>query len=131
MTEDGGDGMIRIRRVYEAPDPAGGKRFLVDRLWPRGIRKEALPLDGWPKEAAPSNELRAWFHAGSGPWEAFRERYYRELEANPEAWRPLLEAAKEGTVALLYGAKDTEHNNAAALRDYLEKKLAGRATRPG
>lgn len=117
--------MIKIRRVYEAPGPADGARFLVDRLWPRGVRKEALPLDGWLKEVAPSNELRAWFHAGSGPWEAFRERYYRELDANPAAWRPLLAAAKAGPVTLLYAAKDTDHSNAAALRDYLEGKLAG------
>ncbi len=115
--------MIAIRRVYEPPDAAGGRRFLVDRLWPRGIRKEALPLDGWPKDAAPSSELRTWFHAGSGPWEAFRERYYRELDANPEAWRPLLAAAREGPVTLLYAARDPERNNAAALRDYLEGKL--------
>jgi uncharacterized protein YeaO (DUF488 family) len=122
--------MIKIRRVYEEPDPAGGRRFLVDRLWPRGLRKESLPLDGWPKEVAPSNALRAWFHTGSGPWEAFRERYFQELDARPEAWQPLLAAVKKGPVTLLYAAKDTERNNAAALRDYLEVKLAEESQTP-
>ncbi len=118
--------MIRLRRVYEAADATDGARFLVDRLWPRGVRKETPTLDGWVKEAAPSNELRKRFHAGAVSWEVFREQYFRELDSDPDAWRPLLEAARDGTVTLLYAAKDPEQNNAVALRDYLEKKLAER-----
>ena len=115
--------MIRIRRAYEEPTSQDGKRFLIDRLWPRGIRKENLVLDGWLKEAAPSNELRRWYHQDSQQWEAFRQRYYAELEKNPESWQPLLEAARKGNITLVYSARNEEQNNAVALKEFLEAHL--------
>ncbi|MFC4565345.1 DUF488 domain-containing protein [Nocardiopsis mangrovi] len=117
---------IDLVRVYDAVhDPPRGQVFLVDRVWPRGVRKEALRLDGWPKDAAPSNELRTWFGHDPAKWEEFRERYTAELESRPEAVAPLVEAARKGPVTLLFGAKDTEHNQAVVLRDHLRAR-AGR-----
>ncbi len=115
--------MIRTKRVYDPPARGDGKRFLVDRLWPRGCKKDAAALDGWLKEVAPSEELRRWFAHDPAKWEEFQRRYFAELEAKPEAWRPLLQAARKGTVTLLFGARDTEHNNAVALKRFLESKL--------
>jgi uncharacterized protein YeaO (DUF488 family) len=109
---------IEVARVYDDELPAG-RRFLVDRVWPRGVRKEELHLDGWLKDVAPSTELRRWFGHEPSRWEEFRRRYTEELEAHPHAWRPLLEALAVGDVVLLYAAKDTEHNNAVVLRDHL------------
>jgi uncharacterized protein YeaO (DUF488 family) len=115
--------MIRLKRVYDPPEPQDGRRFLVERLWPRGMRKDALSLDAWAKEAAPSTALRRWFGHDPKKWEEFQRRYFAELDRTPDAWRPLLDAARRGTITLLYSARDTDHNNAAALRTYLEKKL--------
>ncbi len=115
--------MIRLRRVYEAPAPGEGRRFLVERLWPRGVKKEALALDGWLKDVAPSQALRRWFAHEPARWAEFQRRYRAELDANPEAWQPLLDAARRGTITLLYSARDTEHNNALALKAYLEEKM--------
>jgi uncharacterized protein YeaO (DUF488 family) len=109
---------IEVARVYDDELPAG-RRFLVDRVWPRGVRKEELHLDGWLKDLAPSTELRRWFGHAPSRWEGFRRRYTEELEAHPHASRPLLEALAVGDVVLLYAAKDTEHNNAVVLRDHL------------
>lgn len=114
--------MIRVKRVYDPPDPDDGQRFLVERLWPRGVKKEALALDGWLREVAPSDGLRRWFGHDPAKWEEFRRRYFQELDARPEAVRPLLEAARRGNVTLLFSARDTAHNNAVVLRDYLERK---------
>lgn len=109
-----------IKRVYEPVSREDGKRFLVERLWPRGVRKADLPLAGWCKEAAPSGELRKWFHADpESRWEEFRRRYLAELKANPEAWQPLCEAAAHGPVTLLYSAHDEAHNSAVVLREFL------------
>jgi uncharacterized protein YeaO (DUF488 family) len=110
---------IQTKRVYEVSAPADGVRFLVDRLWPRGLTKEALSLDGWCKDAAPSDSLRRWFGHDPKKWQQFRRRYFAELDANTEAWKPLLEASRRRKVTLLYGAKDPVHNNAVALLDYL------------
>ena len=115
--------MIQIKRAYDAPAPEDGFRYLVDRLWPRGIKKEALKLDGWLKDVAPSTELRRWFAHDPEKWPAFRQRYFEELEANPEAWQPLLETARSGKLTLVYAKKDTQHNNAAALKAFLEERL--------
>ncbi len=115
--------MIKVKRVYEPPAPDDGKRFLVDRLWPRGVKKEALRLDGWLKEVAPSDELRRWFGHDPARWEEFQRRYFAELEAKPEAWQPLLEAARAGNVTLLFSAQDEEHSNAVALKAFLEARL--------
>lgn len=117
--------MIKLRRVYELSDSESGYRFLVERLWPRGVKKETLRLDGWAKAAAPSDDLRRWFGHDPARWEEFRRRYFAELDANPEGWQPLLEAARRGDVLLLYSARDAEHNNAVALKEYLEQRLGG------
>ncbi len=114
---------IKTKRAYEAPAASDGKRYLVDRLWPRGVKREELDLAGWLKDAAPSTELRKRFHHDPELWDEFREHYFRELAANPASWQPLLEAARQGTVTLVYGAKDSEHNDAAALKEYLEKHV--------
>lgn len=112
--------MIKLKRVYEPADPGDGKRFLVDRLWPRGVKKEALRCEGWLKQVAPSSELRRRFHHDPARWNEFKEAYRAELEQHPEAWMPLLEEARNGTVTLLYSARNVEHNNALALKEFLE-----------
>ena len=116
--------MIHTKRVYEAADPQDGARFLVERLWPRGLKKAALPLDGWIKEAAPSSALRLWFGHDPQRWAEFKRRYFAELDQAPDAWAPLLTAARRGPITLLYSARDTEHNNAVALQEYLAWVLA-------
>jgi len=113
--------MIRVRRAYSPPAADEGLRFLVDRLWPRGIKKQDLQIDGWLREAAPSAELRRWFGHDPDRWKEFQDRYFSELDTRPEALEPIREASRLGNVTLLYGARDTEHNNAVALRAYLEK----------
>ncbi len=122
---EGGAAVIKVKRVYDPVEPDDGKRFLVERLWPRGIKKEALAMDGWLKEVAPSDRLRRWFGHDPKKWEEFRQRYFAELEAHPEAWRPLLDAARAGNVTLLFSARDLIHNNAVALQAFLEEKLKG------
>jgi len=92
---------------------------LVDRLWPRGVRKESLPLDAWLKDVAPSTELRKWFGHDPAKWDEFRRRYFAELDGRVEVLNPMLAAARKGRVTLLYSARDVEHNQAVALRDYL------------
>jgi uncharacterized protein YeaO (DUF488 family) len=112
--------MIRLKRVYDPPDPGDGARLLVERLWPRGMKKEDLRLDGWLKEVAPSHALRRWFAHDPARWEEFERRYRAELDAHPETWQPILEAAQQGDVTLLYSARDTQHNSAVVLKAYLE-----------
>jgi uncharacterized protein YeaO (DUF488 family) len=119
-------GLIALVRVYD-DDEGDAPRFLVERLWPRGVRRSALRLSDWLPEVAPSTELRKWFGHDPGRWEEFRRRYSAELDAHPAAWRPLLDAAAGGDVTLLYSSRDTEHNNAVALRDYLMARMAGRS----
>jgi uncharacterized protein YeaO (DUF488 family) len=114
--------MIRLKRVYDPPARSDGTRLLVDRLWPRGIKTGALRLDGWPREVAPSAALRKWFGHDPDRWPEFQRRYRAELDRNPAAWQPILEAARKGTVTLLFSARDTEHNNAVALAKYLESR---------
>ena len=118
--------MIRIKRAYDPPARGDGRRILVERLWPRGMKKEALALDSWIKEAAPSTELRKWFGHRTERWEEFQRRYRKELNANPNAWAPILEAARRRNVTLLYSAHDTFHNGALVLCEYLTRKLAHR-----
>ncbi len=115
--------MINVKRVYSPASPKDGQRFLVDRLWPRGISKEKINVVAWIKEVAPSNELRHWFGHDPDKWCEFNERYFAELDKQPEAWKPLLEAARQGDITLLYSTKEEEHNNAVSLRAYLEKHL--------
>lgn len=114
--------MIKIKRVYDPPTRGDGRRFLVERLWPRGMRKEALNAEAWMKDVAPSGGLRKWFGHRPERWEAFRKRYWVELEERPDAWEPLARAGRRGTVTLLYSARDTVHNGAVALRDYLTRR---------
>ncbi len=123
-------GDVRISRVYdhEAHDHDGqgpGRVFFVERLWPRGVRRDQLPAGSWVKDVAPSGELRAWYSHDTQKWEEFRRRYVAELDAHPEAWRSLREAAAEGDVTLVYSARDREHNSAVVLRDYLQAHLRG------
>lgn len=115
--------VIDIQRVYEHPVDDKHVHFLVDRLWPRGIKKESLSLDGWLKDVAPSNELRDWFGHDPQRWDEFRRRYEHELDTNPASWQPILKVASQKPVMLLYGARDTEHNQAVVLRDYLMRRL--------
>ena len=115
--------MIRIKRVYDDADQGDGARYLVERLWPRGMRKEDLRLDGWLKDVAPSPDLRRWFAHDPAKWDEFKRRYFAELDARPDAWQPLAEAARKGDVTLLYSARDTEHNSALALKEYLEQRV--------
>jgi uncharacterized protein YeaO (DUF488 family) len=117
--------MIKIKRVYDAVDQEDGIRFLVDRLWPRGIAKESLKADFWLKNVAPSTELRQWFAHDPAKWGEFRRKYFAELKASPRWWKPIIEAEREGAVTLLYSANDPAHNNAVALREF----LSGHSTR--
>jgi uncharacterized protein YeaO (DUF488 family) len=116
-------GGIALRRVYDA-EPATGRVFLVERLWPRGITRERLSSALWCKEVAPSHQLRKWFGHDPQRWEEFRRRYTVELDDNADAWRPLVDAARLNDITLLYSSRDTEHNNAVVLRDYLKAQLA-------
>jgi uncharacterized protein YeaO (DUF488 family) len=114
------DLVIQLKRVYEQDEPSkDGSRFLIERLWPRGIRKEALHFDAWIKDAGPSTELRKWFNHDPAKWKEFQRRYFAELDAKPEALEPIRSAARKGTVTLLFSSHDTEHNNAVALKTYL------------
>ncbi|MFO7177707.1 MAG: DUF488 domain-containing protein [Pseudomonadota bacterium] len=119
---------LRVKRVYDPPSPSDGYRILVDRVWPRGLSKEAIRLDRWCKDVAPSTSLRKWFGHDPEKWAAFQERYFAELDAHPEALEELVEACRGTTVTLLFGAKDAEHNNAVALKTYLEQRA--RRARP-
>lgn len=118
--------MIQIKRAYDPPAKTDGVRLLVERLWPRGMKKEALKLDGWLKEAAPSTELRKWFSHDPAKWAEFQRRYRAELRQQPEAWLPVLEAARKGTVTLLFSSHDAEHNNVVALKAYVEMRAKAR-----
>ena len=115
--------MIKLKRVYEPAAPDDGVRILVERLWPRGIKKNALKLDTWLKDVAPSDGLRRWFGHEPKKWNGFQDRYCAELDANPQVWESVAKAARRGRVTLIYSSRDTEHNNAVALRDYLQDKM--------
>lgn len=116
--------MVRLKRVYEPAERSDGARFLVERLWPRGVRKEALDVQAWLKDVAPSAELRRWFAHDQAKWREFQRRYVAELNERPEAWQPILAAARRGPVTLLYSSRDTKHNNAVVLAEYLQRHFA-------
>ncbi len=118
--------MIKLKRVYDEVENDDGKRFLVERLWPRGIKRESIKLDGWLKEVAPSTELRKWFGHEPEKWEEFKKRYLAELANKGDYMEPILSAAKDGNVTLLYSAKDRTHNGAIVLKDYIEKFVIGK-----
>jgi len=115
---------IKLKRVYEPAAPSDGTRYLVERLWPRGVKKAALRIDAWLKEVAPSTTLRQWFNHDQKKWEEFERRYRRELDTNPDGLRPILSTVQHRTVTLVYSSHDTLHNNAVALKRFLEEKLA-------
>ena len=114
--------MIALKRAYDPVSRTDGTRFLVERLWPRGIAKTDLQIDAWLKEAGPSTELRKWFSHDPDKWTEFRRRYFRELDSRPEAWHAIASAARRGTVTLVYSSHDTDHNNAVALQQYVQRK---------
>ena len=119
LTAQGATLRIGLKRVYDPAGPEDGCRVLVDRVWPRGIRREALAGELWLPEAAPSTELRRWFNHDPERWAEFDRRYRAELDDRPETVRHLLALAADRGLTLLYSARDREHNQAAALRDYL------------
>ena len=119
--------MIAVKRAYDPVSRHDGTRFLVERLWPRGISKAKIRVAAWLKEAGPSTELRQWFSHDPAKWDEFRRRYRRELDSRPEAWQPIVLAARRGPVTLVYSSHDTEHNNAVALQKYLSRHRARRA----
>ena len=113
---------VQIKRIYDAPEKSDGVRVLVDRLWPRGISKKVASLDLWMKELAPSTELRMWFNHDSERWEGFRQRYRRELRKHGKELAALNAQAAKRRVTLLFGARDTLHNEAVVLREALQPK---------
>lgn len=112
---------LKLKRVYEKPDKADGIRILVDRLWPRGLTKQKATLELWLKEIAPSTELRKWFGHDPKKWRSFRARYQSELKRHPDELKLIKDKASEGTVTLLYGARDQEHNEAIVLKQLLDR----------
>jgi uncharacterized protein YeaO (DUF488 family) len=113
---------VQIKRVYDAPTPADGKRILVDRLWPRGLTKEKARIEYWAKDISPSNELRKWYGHEPGKWEEFKKRYFAELDENKVAVDELLEQMGKSPVTFVYGSTERTINNAEALKIYLEAK---------
>jgi uncharacterized protein YeaO (DUF488 family) len=121
--------MIQLKRAYDPVSRADGRRFLVERLWPRGVSKDVLHIEAWLKEAGPSAELRKWFSHDPEKWNEFRQRYRRELDSRPDAWEPIVAAARRGAVTLVYSSHDTAHNNAVALQEYLQDRMRRRTTK--
>ena len=115
--------MIRLKRAYEPATSDDGVRVLVERLWPRGVKKTRLKLDSWPKEVAPSADLRKWFSHQPEKWLEFRHRYFSELRANRTAWQPLLSAARRGRITFVYAAHDEARDGAVALKAFLDRRL--------
>ena len=111
---------IKIKRAYENPDDADGYRILVDRLWPRGISKENAKIDFWPKELAPSTELRKWYNHDQEKWHEFKIRYFNELKNHQEHVKEILQYCHKGTVTFIYSSKEQHLNNAVALKEYVE-----------
>ncbi len=120
---------IETKRAYERASSDDGTRFLVERLWPRGVKKTDLPLDAWLKDVAPSTELRKWFAHDPSKWSEFRKRYFRELDVNPTAWQPILDSLSRGRVTLIFSSHDASHNNAIALKEYLDARLGSKHAR--
>ncbi len=114
--------MIELRRVYDEKRRSGGYRVLVDHLWPRGLKKEVVKPDLWLRDIAPSSGLRQWFGHNPDRWAEFKQRYFQELKGRKEEIDFIRDRERQKKVIFLYGARDTEHNNAVALKEYLEKK---------
>ena len=118
---------ISVARAYDAPTESTAVRLLVDRVWPRGLRKAELHLDEWLRDIAPSAALRKWFGHDPAKWAAFQKRYRAELDENPDAVQRCLAWCRKGPVVLLYGARDEAHNQAVVLRDYLREHMKDKA----
>ena len=118
--------MLKLKRAYDPVSRDDGTRFLVERLWPRGLSKAKLRVDAWLKDVGPTTALRKWFSHDPAKWPQFRARYFRELDSRPESWQPIVSAAKRRRVTLVYSSHDEEHNNAVALKDYLQAKARNR-----
>lgn len=116
---------VKLKRAYEAPAASDGKRVLIDRLWPRGVRKQDAALDEWLKELGPSTALRKWFGHDPARWDEFRERYSAELAQKPELMAQLREFAREGVLTLVYSAHDEQHNDAVVLRSLMLGQATG------
>jgi uncharacterized protein YeaO (DUF488 family) len=114
---------IQLKRAFDAASKRDGYRVLVDRMWPRGLRKEEVRINDWMKEIAPSTELRKWFGHDPARWEEFRRRYFAELRERLELVNRLMEIAQRGPLTLVYSAKDEKYNNAVALKEFLEERL--------
>jgi uncharacterized protein YeaO (DUF488 family) len=121
--------MVKLKRAYDPVSSSDGIRLLVERLWPRGLSKDKLKLDGWIRDVGPTTELRKWFGHDPAKWSQFRSRYFRELDSRPESWQQIASLSRGRTVTLVYSSHDEEHNNAVALREYLQAK-ARRRPRP-
>ena len=115
--------MIKTKRTYDKPQPGDGLRILVDRIWPRGLKKTEFKMDLWQKDISPSSLLRKWFNHDESKWDEFKNRYYNELQDKKESIGLLLDKAEKGTITLLYSSKEDRYNNAIALKEYLEAKL--------
>jgi uncharacterized protein YeaO (DUF488 family) len=115
--------MINIKRIYEPPSRSDGKRILIDRLWPRGIKKEDAHVDEWLKEIAPSSELREWFDHDPNKWGEFKKRFFFELQGKKDTIDTLINAARKGTVTLLFASKEERFNNAVALKEYIDSRM--------
>lgn len=119
--------MIALKRIYEEPSEEDGRRYLVERLWPRGVSKEDARLDGWLRDLAPSHDLRRWYHHDPDRWEEFRDRYWEELKVpgEQEVLERLAEEARNGPVTFVFATKDLEHSSARALKELLEREYLG------
>jgi len=114
---------VRVKRVYDQPAKADGYRMLVDRLWPRGLKKSEARIDEWLREIAPSTALRKWFKHDPDKWKEFKKKYSAELDDHREQVEKLAREARKRTITLLFSARDTEHNNAVALKEYIEQLM--------
>jgi len=123
--------MIKVKRVYDPAAPEDGLRVLVDRLWPRGLSRERAQVNLWLKDVAPDSELRKWFSHDPERWPEFKRRYFAELATQTDLLATIAEEARDGVVTILYGAKDREHNNALALKEYMETYVLGSTSRYG
>lgn len=112
-------GRVRLKRAYEPPAPDDGIRILVDRLWPRGVKKANAAIDEWMKEIAPSTGLRKWFGHDPGRWSEFHRRYESEIRQHPDQFKRLLSLARRGRITLVFSARDEAHNDAVVLKDLL------------
>jgi uncharacterized protein YeaO (DUF488 family) len=115
--------MLKIKRVYDPPSPNDGKRILIDRLWPRGLKKEDAKVDDWIKEVAPSTELRMWYGHDPKKWAEFKRRFFSELHRRQDLVESIVNASRKGTVTLLFGSKEERFNNAVALREFVEARM--------